>query len=54
MDDGSIQKLIKQYEATGRIAHRYPRKKQISLNGFRAIPEKEAIKKMRRVVLEKD
>ncbi len=42
----TIKKLIDAYEKTGRVAHYYPRKKQISLDGFPAMDEKTAIKKM--------
>lgn len=46
----SIDALIKEFEATGRVAARYPRKKTISLSGGRAMPEKEAVARMRDVV----
>jgi len=44
-----IDSLIEQYEATGRVAHRYPKKKEISLSG-RTMSEKVAITKMKEVI----
>ena len=44
-----IDNLIESFEATGHVATRYPRKRQISVDG-RTMNEKEAIEKMRRVV----
>ena len=39
-----LQKAIAAWEASGRCAWHYPRKRLVSLNGHRAIPESEAIK----------
>ena len=47
MKRDSINKLIAEYEKAGWIATHYPRLKEISLNGFATIPEKEAIKRMK-------
>ena len=49
MADSNINNLIEQYEQTGRTATRYPRKKEISVDG-RTMPEEEAVEKMRYVV----
>ncbi len=50
-----IESLIEQYNATGRVAFYYPRKKEISLNGGRAMKEVDAIGRMREVLAgEKD
>lgn len=39
-------RIIKQWEASGRIAYVYPRKQQISLSGFPPIPLKQGIKQI--------
>src|SRR5574343_343239 len=44
-----IDRLIEQYSATGRVAVRYPLRKQVSLDG-RSMSEKDAITKMKRVI----
>jgi len=49
-----IDRLIKQYQATGRVAHRYPRLKRVALDGHKSIPEKEAIVRMKGVVGKKE
>jgi hypothetical protein len=41
--------LIPQYKDTGRVVHRYPRKKQVSLDG-RTMSEADAIQKMKEVL----
>ena len=45
-----LQSTLEQYQATGRLAHQYPRLKKISLNGFRPITEKEAIARMQECI----
>lgn len=42
-----IATLIEAYRKTGRVAHHYPRKRRVSLNGAKAISEVEAAKVMR-------
>ena len=49
--EAKIDELIKKYQDTGRVAIRYPRKKQISLNGL-TYSEEEAIKRMEEVLKE--
>jgi len=39
-----LKTLMNRWISTGRIAFHYPRKKQVSLNGGKAISEKDAIK----------
>lgn len=46
MSNAQIQKLLSEYRATGRVAFYRPRKKDISLNGGKYIPVKEAAAKM--------
>jgi hypothetical protein len=46
MNKEKIKEIINQYQSTGRIAFYHPRKKTISLNGGRQLPEQEAIKIM--------
>ena len=41
-----ITRLIEQYNATGRIAFYHPKKHTISLNGFKALPEEEGLKRI--------
>ena len=48
-----IESLIEQYNATGRVAFHYPRKKEISLDGRRSMKEGDAIEKMREVITRK-
>jgi hypothetical protein len=48
-----LEKLIEAYNASGRCAWYYPRKKLVSLSGHKAIPVKEAIAQMT-AVLAKD
>ena len=43
----NIDKLLKEYRATGRLAFYHPRKQTISLNGGKHVPVKEALKKIR-------
>ncbi len=38
-----LAEAIRAYNATGRIAHHYPRLKRVSLNGGRSISERDAI-----------
>ena len=47
MDMENIEKLLKEYRATGRLAFYHPRKQTISLNGGKHVPVKEALKKIR-------
>jgi hypothetical protein len=50
LGEDKLKDLIAKYKKTGRSAFHYPRKKQISLDGGRAMSEKDAIKNMKRVV----
>jgi hypothetical protein len=43
-------RILAAYIRTGRIAHLYPRKRTISLNGFPALPIREAVDRMRATV----
>lgn len=45
-----LEKLIAAWNATGRCAFYYPRKKLVSLNGHKAVPVKEAIAQMTEVL----
>jgi len=51
LDEDAIDDLIARYEKTGRTAHRYPRKKRISVDG-RSMSEKDAVAKMKSVLKE--
>ena len=42
-----IAELITAYNATGRIAFYHPKKRTISINGGRCVPEKEGIKRIK-------
>lgn len=37
-----LSELLAAWRNTGRVVHHYPRKHLVSLNGERAVPEKEA------------
>ena len=41
------KRVYEAYQAAGWSAHFYPRKRVISLNGFRTLPVAQAVKKMR-------
>lgn len=45
------QELMKAYIATGRTAFYYPRKKMISLNGGKLLNIKEAVSKMKEIIV---
>jgi hypothetical protein len=42
-----LKTLIELWEKSGRIAFHRPRKKTVSLNGFKEIPEKDALEYLR-------
>lgn len=42
-----IKSLVQQYNDKGWIAFIYPRKKMVSLNGFRAVSYQKAIQKIK-------
>ena len=50
MIKSEIKKWIDAYNRTGRSAFYYPRLKRISLNGFRSLPENEAILKIKEIL----
>lgn len=45
-------RILAAYIKTGRIAHLYPRKRTISLNGFPGLPIKDAIARMAQTLQE--
>lgn len=45
-----IRELIKQYEATGRVATIHPRKKTVCFDGFKVLNYKEAKKRILSVI----
>jgi hypothetical protein len=51
VNEDAIDDLIARYEKTGRTAHRYPRKKMISVDG-RGMSEKDAVAKMKSILKE--
>jgi hypothetical protein len=42
-----LNELLAAWRNTGRVAHHYPRKHLVSLNGGRAVSEKEAADKIK-------
>jgi hypothetical protein len=51
LNQDDVKKYIDLYNATGRIAYHYPRKHKISLNGGPQLPEKEAIVRIKIILL---
>lgn len=53
MDQSKVKQIIEQYNNTGRCAWYHPKKRTISINGSRAIPENQAVKIMLEVINKK-
>ena len=47
MNTLQLKTVIEQYNSAGWYAHHYPRKRMVSLNGFKAISEQAAIIRMK-------
>lgn len=49
-EKSTLASVIDEFQSLGFIVHHYPKKRSISISGFPAIPEKQAIKKMREMI----
>jgi len=48
-----INAMVARYNATGRVAYVYPRKKKVGLDGYRNLDFTSAMKYMKEVVMDK-
>lgn len=46
----TLTSVIGEFRTLGFVAYHYPKKNAVALNGFPAIPEKQAIEKMRAMI----